>query len=128
MLTGFSKIVEQRILQAQSKGDFENLPGRGEPVSLTEDQGVPEDLRMAYKMLKNAECLPPELELRNEIKTTEALLTNMEDTAQKVRTLKKLNLLILKLNASRNASIEFDVPQRYLDGVVERLERPKNAK
>jgi hypothetical protein len=33
-------------------------------MDLSEDPMVPEDLRMAYKVLKNAGCLPPELELR----------------------------------------------------------------
>ncbi len=76
---------------------------------------------MAHKVLKNAGCLPPEVQLRKEIRTTEELLTGMVDTAEKYRTIKKLNYLILKLNAMRDTSAAFDIPQRYYHEVVERL-------
>jgi hypothetical protein len=45
----------------------------------------------------------------------------MADTAEKYNTLKKLNLLIMKLNSLRNASIEFDVPQEYMGVMTERF-------
>jgi hypothetical protein len=60
MLPGFNRIVEERILSAQKKGQFSNLPGEGKPLDLPDDGHIPEDLRMAYKILKNADCLPPE--------------------------------------------------------------------
>ena len=47
----------------------------------------------------------------------------MTDTAEKFRTLKKLNFLIMKLNTMRDGSAEFDVPQHYADKLVERLEK-----
>ena len=97
MFGGFEKIIEQRIQKAQRKGDFENLPGRGKPLP-KEDMNVPEDLRLAYKILKNADCIPPELEIKTEIRNTKELLSGMEETSEKYKVLKKLNLLILKLN------------------------------
>jgi subtilisin-like proprotein convertase family protein len=48
----------------------------------------------------------------------------MEETAEKYRTLKKLNYLIMKLNSLRSASIQFDVPQKYMPDLVARLEPP----
>ena len=122
MFPGFEKIIESRIKKAQKDGAFENLPGSGQPLRLEDDRHIPEDLRMAHKVLKNADCLPPEVHLRKEIRATEDLLAGMTDTAQKHRTLKKLNFLILKLNASRDANAAFDVPQRYYSDLVERLE------
>ena len=65
---GFQKIIEQRIREAQLKGELDNLPGSGEPVHLEDDSHVPEDLRMFYKILKNANCIPPELQLKKEIR------------------------------------------------------------
>jgi DTW domain-containing protein YfiP len=59
MIPGFTKIVEERIRRAQKKGEFENLEGTGEPLNLADDQAVAEELRLAYKILKNADCLPP---------------------------------------------------------------------
>ncbi len=32
MITGFEKIVEERIKQAQKNGEFDNLPGFGKPL------------------------------------------------------------------------------------------------
>ena len=121
MFPGFEKLIESRIKKAQQEGAFENLPGTGQPLPLEDDRHIPEDLRMAYKVLKNADCLPPEVQLRKEIRTTEDLLAGMTDTVQKYRTLKRLNFLILKLNALRDGNAAFDIPQRYFGEVVERL-------
>lgn len=120
MFPGFEKLVEERIRQAQREGKFENLPGSGRPLP-EEQVNVPEDIRLAYKILKNADCLPPELELKKEIRSTQDLLSGMADTAEKYQTLKKLNLLIMKLNALRKSSIEFDVPQEYMGVLTERF-------
>ncbi len=122
MFPGFDKIVEERIKNAQKKGDFNNLPGSGKPLDLDEDSCVAEDLRMAYKILKNADFAPPEIEIKNEIKKTEDLLAGMKDEKEKYRTLKKLNFLIMKLNTMRSASINFDCPQQYVEKVVGRME------
>lgn len=122
MFPGFEKIIEARIKKAQDEGAFKDLPGRGQPLQLEDDRHIPEDLRMAHKVLKNADCLPPEVHLRNEIRATEDLLEGMTDTAQKYRTIKKLNFLILKLNSTRDTHASFDVPQRYYGDLVERIE------
>ena len=125
MFTGFSKIIEERIRKAQEKGAFENLEGAGKPLNLKDDSHIAEDLRLAHKILKNADCLPPEIELKKEIQRTEDLLSGMKDTAQKHRTLKKLNYLIMKLNAVRDTSIELEIPQHYSLKLVDRLEAKK---
>ena len=125
MFPGFDRIVEERIRRAQQKGDFENLEGSGKPLRFKDDSQVAEDLRLAYKILKNADCLPPEVELKKEIARTEDLLSGMQDTAEKYRTLKKLNFLIMKLNTIRNGSIAFELPQQYSTQLVQRFETAK---
>ena len=125
MLTGFNKIVEERIRVAQKRGQFKNLAGSGKPLALEDDSHIAEELRLAYKILKNADCLPPEVELKKEIERTEELLGGMGDTAEKYRTLKKLNYLIMKLNSLRNTSIDLEVPQQYSAKLVEHLETAK---
>ena len=124
MIPGFDKIVEDRILAAQKNGDFENLHGAGRPLEFKNNAFVAEDLRLAYKILKNADCLPPELELKKQIRQTEDLLAGMQDTAAKYRVLKKLNFLIMKLNTLRNASINMEMPQLYLEKMAVRLKPP----
>ena len=121
MLTGFEKIIEERIRAAQMRGEFDNLPGSGEPLAFDNDSHIPEDLRLAHKILKNADCLPPEIELKKEILKTEDLLAGMTDTAEKYRVMKKLNFLIMKLNSMRTSNMAFDVPQKYLGRMVERI-------
>ncbi|MCP4622423.1 MAG: DUF1992 domain-containing protein [bacterium] len=128
MFPGFAKLVEERIRKAQQKGDFNNLAGSGKPIELDDDSHVSEDLRLTHKILKNANCLPPEIELKKEIERTEDLLDGMEDTAQKYRTLKKLNFLIMKLNSTSNKSTDFELPQQYSANLVERFEREKRNK
>lgn len=118
MITGFEKIVEERIRQAQKNGDFDNLSGAGKPLSLEDIRQIPEDLRLAYKMLKNADCIPPELEIKKEIRSTESLLETLTDEKLKYKTLKKLNYLILKLNTMRKGAVKFEIPQKYEEQVV----------
>jgi hypothetical protein len=128
MIPGFEKIVEERILIAQKKGDFDNLEGTGKPLNLDELSGVPEELRLSYKILKNADCLPPELEIKKEICKTEDLLLGMKDTAEKYKVMKKLNFLIMKLNTIRKSSVKFDMPEKYLPNLVDRFGHKNNKK
>jgi len=52
---------------AIARGEFDNLPGAGGPIDLEEYFRTPEELRMAYSILKSARCLPEEVELMNEV-------------------------------------------------------------
>ncbi len=127
MYTGFERIVEERIKKAQHQGVFENLPGAGKPLDFSDDRLIPEDLRLAYKILKNADCIPPELEVRKEIRRTEDLLADMKDTEERYRMLKKLNFLIMKLNASRNSDARFEMPQHYMAALTGRMASRKDG-
>ena len=121
MLTGFEKIIEERIRHAQQEGRFDDLEGRGRPLDIEEDRHIPEDLRICHKILKNADCLPPELETQKEIRQVEDLLTQIPDTALKYRMIKKLNFLIMKINSMKKGSVAKDIPQRYNDKMVNKL-------
>lgn len=122
MLPGFDKIVEERIREAASRGEFDDLPGRGKPLVIEDDSHLPEELRLAYKILKNAGCVPAEIELRKEIVQTEDLLAGIEDAAERYRAMKRLNFLVMKLNSMRKASIAAEFPQRYQAKVAERIQ------
>lgn len=63
----FSRVAESRIREAIENGEFENLPGSGKPLNLEEYFSTPEDLRMAFSILKNANCAPAEVELLKEV-------------------------------------------------------------
>ncbi|MBU1399114.1 MAG: DUF1992 domain-containing protein [Proteobacteria bacterium] len=114
-------MVEERIQDALRKGEFDNLPGSGKPLEFEDSSSIAEDLRLAYKILKNADCLPPEIELKKEIHKTEDLLACMEETADKYRTMKKLNYLIMKLNLLRNTSVMFEEPELYAEKLIDKF-------
>lgn len=86
-------LVEQKLLEAVSRGEFDDLPGAGRPLDLDDDPLVPEDLRLAYRILKNAGFVPPEIETLNEIAALERLAIG-DATA-----LKKLALLKARIEA-----------------------------
>ncbi|WP_027359941.1 DnaJ family domain-containing protein [Desulforegula conservatrix] len=127
MLPGFDKIVEERILAAQKRGQFKRLPGEGSPLDIPDDGHIPEDLRLAYKILKNADCLPPEIELKKEILKTEELLEGMKDELLRYKTMKKLNYLIMKLNTVRKTRVSFETPERYEPEIVSKLSDTKQS-
>jgi len=59
--TGLDALIERRIKAAISRGEFDNLPGAGRPLALDDDLLVPVELRAAYRLLRNAGFVPPEL-------------------------------------------------------------------
>ena len=123
----FDKIAEEKIRRAIEEGEFENLPGKGKPLKLEDDSHLPQDIRLAHKILKNANCLPPELELRKEILTIEEMLEGVKDTKEKYRQIKKLNYLIMKLNMTRQSSLSLEKNQRYFDKIVDKMGSGKRA-
>jgi hypothetical protein len=124
MFAAIERLAEERIREAMDRGEFDDLPGRGEPLELENDSHLPEDLRIAHKILKNADCLPPELQLRKEIHTTQQLLAGITDTQQKYKQLQKLNFLIMKLNIMRRVSPLLEENQRYYAKVAEKMSGP----
>lgn len=117
----FDKIADQKIREAIENGEFEDLPGKGQPLNLEDDSHLPQDLRLAYKILKNADCLPPELELRNEIRTTEALLAGIQDTQEKYKQIQKLNYLMMKLGMTRKGSLMLEENKLYYEKVLDKV-------
>jgi len=105
-----NKIVEERIKKAQEEGVFDNLPGKGKPLQLDDDSLIPEDLRLAYKILKNSNCLPIEMELRKEIFNLRQLLDAAIDPETRRDLRRQLNLLVLRHNLQRKGAVGFDLP------------------
>ena len=68
-----------------ARGEFDNLPGHGKPLQLEDLSRVPAELRMGYKLLRNAGCLPPELEARKEEARLGALLAATGDPNERAR-------------------------------------------
>ena len=128
VFAALERLAEERIRDAIQRGEFDNLPGRGKPLNLEDDRHIPDDLRLAYKVLRNAGCLPPELELKKEISKAEELLSSMADEGERYRQLQKVNFLIMKLNEMRKGSVEWEEKQLYYGKIVEKAGTRKGPK
>lgn len=98
--------AERHITDAQRKGEFDNLPGQGQPLALDDDSAVPEELRSGYRLLKNAGCLPPELEQRKEAMALVDILKGIQREDERYQEIsRRLALMELKL---RQAGLNTD--------------------
>jgi hypothetical protein len=62
------RIAERRIREAIDAGEFDNLSGAGKPLADQEDNPfVPEDMRVAFKVLQNSGYAPDWMTLAQEI-------------------------------------------------------------
>lgn len=122
MIPGFEALVEQRIQKAQEEGQFDNLKGANKPLKF-EDENIPEEFRLAYKILKNAGFLPPEIELRKQLTRTEQLLAQTDIYSQhRPQLQKKLNYLITKINLLRgNRSFSPIATDTYRDNLLNKI-------
>ena len=120
-MLGLDAIAERRIREAQARGELDDLPGAGAPLVLDDDALVPEDLRAAYRVLKNAGFLPSELEAHGEIRKIEQLLQRVEDEFERARLLSRINFLLSRTVQGRpHGSLR--VQEAYLEKIAERLE------
>jgi Domain of unknown function (DUF1992) len=94
----FHLVSEERIKKAYKDGEFENLAGFGKPLQLEDLSGVPEELRMAYKIMKNAGYTQEESHLRQEMMTIEDLIEKCDDSEEKENLQSKLNEKLLRFN------------------------------
>jgi DnaJ family protein C protein 28 len=53
-LEKWSSLAEQRIQEAMARGEFDNLPGKGKPLSLSWNPFADPTLEAAWKLLQNA--------------------------------------------------------------------------
>ena len=117
----FERIAEQRILEAQRNGVFDNLPGKGKPLKLEDTSWVPDELRIAYHVLKNAHVLPPEAELLKDIHTLEDLLKHIEDEGERRALAKSIQSKIIRLDLLKRRSLDQQSLRRYGRKLVDKF-------
>src|SRR5687768_11778665 len=91
-------VAEQKIAEAVSKGELDDLPGSGRPLHLDEDPLVPQEVRLAYRILKNAGFVPAEVQ-------------SLKDEAARPGVLAKLEMLRAAASARRRSG-GFRIPRR----------------
>lgn len=117
------RLAEEQIAAAIRRGQLDKLPGRGKPLILDDDSGIPSELRVAYRILKNAGCLPPRLALNNEIQQLEALLHHVDSDAELLSIRRRLCLLKARL-AAQGQEINFLIQESaYRAKLIDKLVR-----
>ena len=114
-------IAERKITQAIKEGTLNTEGWKGRPLPMEDDHLIPADLKMAYKMLKNAGFVPPEIEAKKKIHKLEEMIAQTEDEHMRIKQLKKLDLLLLKLNVQMNRPINLEENKKYHGKVVEKI-------
>ncbi|MEG1653778.1 MAG: DUF1992 domain-containing protein [Hafnia sp.] len=112
--------AERHINAALKRGELNNLSGEGKPLVLDDDSHVPAELRAGYRLLKNAGCLPPEIEQRNEAATIASILRSLSREHPDYSELnKKLALLEFRL---RQAGMSTDfLHAEYVEHFAQRF-------
>ncbi len=116
-----TKIAEKRIREAMERGDFDNLPNSGKPLKLDDDSWFPEEIRLAYKVLKNAGCVPPELELKKEIISLKELIDTIDDDKERLKKIRELTYKLLQMNSMRKNPFYIDDLPEYEDKFIKRF-------
>ena len=120
-MDAFYRIAERRIIEAIQNGDFDNLENMGKPIQFEDETWIPEDLRMAYKFLKNAGFIPPELEMRNEMVNMFSLMNTIDDDKERLKKIRELNFRLLKLNMNRKQPLTFEDFPEYEGKLMDKL-------
>lgn len=127
MLDALYRIAERRIAEAIENGTLKTEGWKNRPLPLEDDSFVPDDLKMAYKILKNSGYVPPEIEIRKEVQKLEDLIISTEDSHQRVKQMKKLDVLMRKIDAQRNKASSIEHDDAYYRKIVEKIDRAQST-
>lgn len=125
MNSALNDLVESRIQEAQRQGQFDDLPGQGRPLAIDDDPLVPEEVRVAHRILKNAGFVPPEVETLRERAGLARLLAQTPadaDDATVRRARRKMMAMTMALEA-RGVRVASQAFADYRQRLIERLGR-----
>ncbi|EPR34482.1 DnaJ-like, subfamily C, domain-containing protein [Alkalidesulfovibrio alkalitolerans DSM 16529] len=125
MFSAIAIVAEERIRVARERGEFDDLPGAGRPLDLDDYFRVPEDLRMAYTLLRNSGHLAEDASPRD-IESTRDLLATCHDERAAHGRLQKLDVLIMRMNKARKRPAKLLVDGYELK-VAERVQAQASA-
>jgi hypothetical protein len=123
----FKTIAERKITEAIKNGEFDDLSGKGKRLEFDDETWVPDDLRMSYRVLRNAGCVPPELELRNEIINLRNLLDTIDDDKERLKKMRELQYKIMQVNLMRRRPLALEHFPLYEERVIDRIVFDENS-
>jgi len=94
------QMVERKIAEAIARGELSDLPGEGAPLPHDDAALVPEELRLAYRVLRNSGFVPAEVAALRDIGDLERYVHALPDGDARSRALRKLQMLRARLEAS----------------------------
>ena len=119
----YETLIEQRIREATERGEFEGLPGAGKPIELDDDLLVPEEVRVAHRILKNAGYVPPEAQQFAEINQLIAQVGRAELTAEQGEAAgRRLRALMIQLELAGRPLAAAQVWLDYQEALAGRLD------
>jgi hypothetical protein len=119
---GLDALVERRIAEAIARGEFDDLPGSGRPLALDDDPLVPEEQRVAHRILKNAGYIPPELEQISEVNRLLAAIERAElGAAAQAQAGRRLRALLARIEASGRPATAMCAWLEYNEALTRRL-------
>ena len=72
--------IGRSLTESQQSGELQSAPSYGKPLNLGDGYSeTPEELRMGYKILKDAGVVPPEVELMRQIEAQRQSLASLPD-------------------------------------------------
>jgi hypothetical protein len=114
-------IAESKIAEAVRAGALDNLPGAGKPLDLDFDRMIPQDVRIAYRILRNSGFVPPELEARREAANLRNLLAAVADEDERGRAATRLALIETALESHGHGTLGRG--EAYRRRILARLQR-----
>ncbi|MBN2386717.1 MAG: DUF1992 domain-containing protein [Anaerolineales bacterium] len=97
-----TRSVDAIIQEAIERGEFDDLPGAGRPIDLSAYFDMPEEVRLAYTILKNANLLPEEAEILKEITALKEALGNTTDEVASRKISKAIENRMLQFSVLMN--------------------------
>ncbi len=121
------RIAEKKIKKAIEEGKLSPIEHwKNKPLEFERDSFVADDLKIAYKILKNSGYLPPELETRKKIANLQELISATEDEHIRLKQMQKLNVLLRKLDSQRDSGSALQANDDYYKKIVEQISIRQN--
>lgn len=119
----FSRLAEEKIEEAIRNGELDDLPLAGKKLSIDDLSHIPEDMRMSYRIMKNAGYVPAEITLRKECVQLHDLLSaaRHESDQEEIRRQLSEKQLRLQLLLESRGIINSSVFTQYETKVREQL-------
>jgi len=123
LLPAYETLIEQRIREATERGEFDGLPGQGQPMALDDDLLIPEEVRVAHRILKNSGYVPPEAQQLSEINQLIALAGRAElSAAETEATSRRLRVLLVQMELAGRPLAAAQAWHEYQEALGRRLQ------